>query len=149
MFWKKGYLDNVTFGKIRFLNGWQKMEKFILILWENEFQIYIRATASNKSEKISAEQEKAFLKLSDSVKEIEKTIETVMQDHFPNLSRKELIKRFVPDEILISRDGCFGICISDREDEDCGIQPDADLAIALSPEVKYYDNQDDYICLVD
>ena len=42
-----------------------------------------------------------------------------------------------------------GICIGDREDKDCGIQPDADLAIALSPEIKYYDSQDDYICLID
>ncbi len=149
MLWKKDYLNNATFGKIRFLNGWQKTEKVVLILWGHEFQIYIRATASNKRDKISAEQEKAFLKLSDSVKDIERIIETVMQDHFPNLSQKELIERFIPDEIIISRNGCFGICISDREDEDCGIQPDADLAIALSPEVMYYDSQNDYICLVD
>ena len=148
MFGKKD-ISNDTFGPVRFINGWQASERFEITLWGRQYNVFIRATAIDKKELITTSQEKAFCIFSHSHDVYSELIEHEISEHFPELSEEEKIKRFIPEEIVFARDGSIGICIGDNEDEDCSVQPDADIAIQLYPNVVFYDSQEQYLAFLD
>lgn len=150
MFRKKKNDSPITvFGTVRFVNGWQSTEKCEISLWGNKYYVYICATAIDKNQLIVSEQENAFNIFSKSSKDFSHVIETVLSEHFSQLSQEDMIERFTPDEILFARDGSFGICIGDKENQDCAIQPDADIAIQLYPSVVFYKSQEEYLSFLD
>lgn len=149
MLWKKNNSNNSIFGTVKFLNGWQSTNRFEITLWGKKNNVYIRATAIDKKEPITPAQEKAFLLFSQSSDKYSRIIERAICENFPSLSEEEIIERFVPEEIVFPHDGSFAICIGDNEDEDCAIQPDADIAIQLYPSVIFYNSQEQYLSFLD
>lgn len=145
---KKKKIINRTFGEVRFMNGWQSVDQFRITLWNNENRIYIRANALTLKDDITSQQEEAYLSFISTLNEKEKIIEKILEEQFPNLSTDELIARFIPEEVIFCRNGEYGICIGDQEDEDCAIQSDADIAISFVPEVKFFASQEEYLAFL-
>lgn len=145
---KKKKVVNRAFGEVKFMNGWQSVDQLRITLWNNENQIYIHANALTLKDKITLQQEEAYLDFVSNLDEKQKVIEKVLEEQFPNLSADELIARFIPEEVIFCRNGEYGICIGDQEDEDCAIQPDADIAISFMPEVKFFASQEEYLAFL-
>lgn len=145
---KKKKIVNRTFGEVKFMNGWQSVDQFRITLWNNENKIYIRANALTLKDEITSQQEEAYLEFISSLEEKERTIEKILGEQFPDLSTDELIARFIPEEVIFCRNGEYGICIGDRECEDCAIQSDADIAISFVPEVKFFASQEEYLAFL-
>jgi len=145
MLFRKDIITNKSFGKMRFLAGWQCTERITLTLWGREFPVYIRAYAFDQKNLITEAQEKSFQLFIDTIKEKEKLTEKIMGENFPLLSHRELISRFIPEEIIFFSDGAYGLLIGDNEDGDCAVQPDADIAISFAPELKLYSSQEEFL----
>ena len=136
---------DAEFGIIHFQNHWQAVNQIKLTLWNKEHYIYVCATAEDAEDQISDLQRSSYLKFKDSIHSVEKSIEDVLRENFPDLTELELSERFIPGRIIFSRDGNYGICIADNYDLDCAIQPDADIAIEFTPEIIFYDSQEEYL----
>ena len=145
---KKKKSVNSTFGEVEFMNGWKAVNQFRITLWNNENLIYIRVNALTLKDEITSQQEEAYLDFISTLDEKEKTIEKILGEQFPSLSTDELIARFIPEEVIFCRNGDYGICIGDREDEDCAIQSDADIAISFVPDVKFFASQEEYLAFL-
>lgn len=147
MLFKNKYLTkNPAFGEMKYIiSVWEKTLPIDFNFLGDKREVKVWAKASSKKEMVTKQQEMAYTSFLENVEEKEKIVEDVLKREFPELTEDELKKRFSFNMICFSRNGDCGICIDDAEAEIWDIDPTSGFAIAFTPEVQFFDTEDEYM----
>ena len=147
MFFKNKYLtNNPAFGEMKYIiSGWEKTLQIDFNFLGDKRKVKVWAVASSRKEMVTKQQEMAYISFLENVEDKEKIVEDVLKREFPELTEDELKKRFSFSRICFCRNGDCGICIDDEEAEIWDIDPTSGFAIQFTPEVKFFDTEDEYI----
>ena len=144
---EKGYITSKVFGEIVFDYGWKVKEPLKIELFGKDYSVDIAAKAYYETEKITDEQETAFIelkkilekRLKEAEKEIKEFYEEGCAEYYEGeFSKEELSEELTPKELLIQKDGECALLITQESDLDNG------LAVLLFPEVEVQ-TQDEYL----
>lgn len=112
--------------------GWKANES--ISLFDQQFEIVVKAKAYFEEDGITPEQENAFAKFNDNKMEHLSSVEKLLTDY----SDSNAQARFTPKVLLFERDGSYALLLDDVEDEDDGV------VVVLSPTEKVM-TQDEYL----
>lgn len=124
-------MKNQVFGEILFNMGWKT--KTTIELFGNSYEIIVKARAYFEKDGITAEQEASYSDFNE--KKTEKL--TIIEESLVELS-DNAAKRFMPQMLLIQRNGEYALLLDDAEDLDDGI------VVCLAPNVEII-SQDMYL----
>jgi len=129
-------MNNSIFANATFDEGWEI--KTTLTLFGNDHEITVCANAYDEEDGITPEQEASCAQFLQNRTEYQKTIETLLSQHFPNLTQAQISERLTPESFVAWDNGNCALLLSDEE------APDDGLAVTLSPE-KAVLTQDEYL----
>lgn len=144
----KRLLNNPIFGEMRYIEWWQAILETEVVLWGKRHRVEILVLADKLDDGVTKEQENSYIEFKNTLDEKQKIIQDLLEQYHKTTTTNELAERFFPTQLIFSRNGDYGICIDDTEDEDCSIQPDSGLAISFVPEIKLYQSQDEYVAFI-
>lgn len=108
-------MHNSVLGELFFNTGWKT--KTDIELFDNDYNVDIKAKAYYEKDGITAEQETAFSDFNSNKKQRLKRVEKLLT----NYANVEIVDRFVPRTILFERNGSYAILFDDKEDIDNGV----------------------------
>lgn len=145
---KKKIINNTIFGELIYNEWWKTTSGLKIVLWQRTYDLEVLVLADAPNEGITKEQENAYKSFMDSIIEKQKLIQDMIEQFCEENNTDELAERFYPTQLIFCRNGDYGLCIDDLQDEDCSIQPDSGLAISFVPEIKLYSSQDEYVAFI-
>ncbi len=109
---------------------WELTQKIELELWSKIYKIQLCFFARAEEDGITEEQEIAFEKLKNVIREKKHELEAAIIDYAKTDDEEILLSRFIPHYIEFSRKGECALFVEDT-DEDGANNDDTDIAFAL------------------
>ena len=131
-------------GEIKYIGiGWEATEKIQLALWRKTYDIPLNFIADSKEDSITENQEIAFEKLKQVIIEQKSEIEKSIISYAKTEDEEELLIRFIPSHIHISKKGECALFVADT-DEDGAYNDETETAFALflMPKLLLYTSED-------
>lgn len=125
-------MNSTAFGELTFNTGW-KTETSIT-LFDNTYNIVVKAKAYFEKDGVTAEQEKAYFNFNGNRETHLVTVEKLLNQY----TNGKAATRFIPRTMLFQRDGGYALLLDDNEDEDAGI------AVTFAPKAEVV-SQDEYL----
>lgn len=120
-----------VFGEIEFNVGWKK--KKVINLFEKDYCIDLKVQAYFEEDKITKEQEHAYMEFC-SLEDNKLSIVENLLMQYSCLAKR----RFIPQTLLINRDGSYALLCDDNDN------PDEGIAVCLYP-TQVIVSQDEYL----
>ena len=120
-----------VFGDIEFTVGWKTNKS--IVLFGHSYVVTVKIQAYLEEDGITKEQENAYINFLNTEEIKMSCIERLLKEYSASA---EL--RFIPQTLLIDRDGAYALLFDDEDNPDDGI------AVCLEPEEKIM-SQDDYL----
>jgi len=145
LFKKEKPIINDVFGEMVYAWSlyWQATSKIKLTLWDNTYSIDLRVVAINEENEkccINELQENAYKKFKEEIIKKQEEIEAVVEEYYNTNDKKELIEKFIPEDLQISLKGECALIADDTDDED---EEHSGLAVLIYPILKIY-SHDEY-----
>lgn len=128
-----------TFGKIVYCD-FQWVGTAEISLFNSLFSVDVELYNDEKKN-ITDEQKNSFQKYKNNLKSIEENIENILKSEFGDINMNNV--PFKPISLVFKKNGDFALIVSVGETDD--IMSQNNIAICISPELKYYGSDESYM----
>lgn len=126
------------FGEMEYRLGvWELTDKARIALWGKEYAISVSVVSSSVKDTVNQKQEEAYKRFKDTVIDIQKELESFIENYFGVKDKQSLSSTFIPVNLILNNNGECALRI-----ESCGDNTKRRFTVNIIPNLKVYSSEE-------